>query len=313
MAGIPYWTTDIGAFFLWGHDKGYGEGQYKSHEEPSYQELYVRWFQYGAFSPIFRSHGTHTPREVWRFGEPGDITYESLLKFDNLRYRLMPYIYSIAWKVTDESYTMMRGLPMDFPIDKEVYNIDNQYMFGPSMLVTPVTEEQHFPKSGISTREVKGFETYLPAESDWYDFWTGQKIKGGQKHWRPTPLDIMPLYVKAGSIIPMGPFKQYASEIPEDPIELRIYTGTDGSFVLYEDENDNYNYENGAFATIEFLWNDNDKSLTIGDRKGEFPRMLKERTFNIILVDENHGIGVDLCDSIDKEIVYVGQEVLIKF
>lgn len=313
MAGIPYWTTDIGAFFLYGHDKGYGEGEYKSHEEPSYRELYVRWFQYGAFSPIFRSHGTHTPREVWRFGEPGDITYESLLKFDNLRYRLMPYIYSIAWKVTNESYTMMRGLPMDFPDDPDVFNIDNQFMFGPSMLVTPVTEEQHFPKSGISTRDVKGFETYLPAGNEWYDFWTGQKLEGNQKHWRPTPIDIMPLYVKAGSIIPMGPFKQYAAEIPEDPIELRIYPGADGNFVLFEDENDNYNYENGIFATIEFLWDEDEKTLKIGERKGVFPGMLKERTFNIILVGENHGVGAEITIQTDKEISYSGQEMVVNF
>jgi alpha-D-xyloside xylohydrolase len=208
---------------------------------------------------------------------------------------------------------MMRGLPMDFPDDPDVFNIDNQFMFGPSMLVTPVTEEQHFPKSGISNRDVKGFETYLPAGNEWYDFWTGQKLEGNQKHWRPTPLDIMPLYVKAGSIIPMGPFKQYAAEIPEDPIELRIYPGADGNFVLFEDENDNYNYENGIFATIEFLWDEDEKTLKIGERKGVFPGMLKERTFNIILVGENHGVGAEITIQTDKEISYSGQEMVVNF
>lgn len=311
MAGVPYWTMDIGAFFLHGHDMGYGEGNYESFEDQDYREMYVRWFQYGAFCPIFRSHGTHTPREVWRFGEPGDITYESLLKFDHLRYRLLPYIYSVAHKVTSEGYTMLRGLAMDFPDDKLVYEINNQYLFGPSFMVTPVTEEQHFPKSGISTREVKGVETYLPEGSDWFDFWTGQKTQGGQMIWRPTPLDIMPLYIKAGSIVPLGPFKQYADEVQEDPIELRIYPGADGYFVLYEDENDNYNYENGTFATIEFSWDEKEKSLLIGDRKGEFPGMLQERTFNIVLVAENHGIGVQVSAVPDEEINYTGKALVI--
>jgi len=313
MAGIPYWTTDIGAFFLHGHDMGYGAGDYESYEDMDYRELYVRWFQYGAFCPIFRSHGTHTPREVWRFGTPGESTYESLLKFDNLRYRLMPYIYSIAWKVTNEGYTMMRGLPMDFPTDKKVYDINNQYMFGPSMMITPVTEDQYFSERSTLTDNVKGIETYLPAGADWYDFWTGQKFEGGQIFWRPTPLDIMPIYIKAGSLIPFGPFKQYADEVQEDPIELRIYPGADGSFVLYEDENDNYNYEKGSFAIIEFLWNDEEQTFIIGDRKGEFPGMLMERTFNVVLVKDIAGVGVDISEKIDKVINYSGQEVSINF
>ena len=313
MAGVPYWTMDIGAFFLHGHDRGYGEGTYQSHEEQSYRELYVRWFQFGAFCPIFRSHGTHTPREVWRFGEPGSITYESLLKFDHLRYRLLPYIYSTAWKVTNEGYTMMRGLAMDFSHDERVLEINNQYLFGPSILGRPVTDEQYFPQSGIATPEVKGVETYLPAGNTWFDFWNGKQYEGGQTVWRPTPLNIMPLYVKSGSIIPMGPFKQYATEKPEDPIELRIYPGADGSFVLYEDENDNYNYEKGQFATIQFLWNENEQTLTIGKRVGDFSGMLKIRTFNVIVVKENHGVGEGITEISDRDVSYNGQEQIISF
>jgi len=313
MAGVPYWTMDIGAFFLHGHDMGHGAGNYESYEDMDYRELYVRWFQYGAFCPIFRSHGTHTPREVWRFGEPGDDTYESLLKFDNLRYRLLPYIYSTAWKVTYGGYTMMRGLAMDFPEDRNVLGINNQFMFGSSMMITPVTIDQYFSERSTLTDEVKGFETYLPAEYQWYDFWTGDKIEGGQKVWRPTPLDIMPIYIKAGSIIPMGPFKQYATEIPEDPIELRIYSGQDGRFVLYEDENDNYNYENNVAAIITFTWDDSSNTLTIYERIGEFPGMLKERTFNIVLVSEKNGVGVDVSENISQTIIYSGEKMEVTF
>lgn len=313
MAGMPYWTMDIGAFFMHGHDRGYGEGTYESNEDPSYRELYVRWFQFGAFCPIFRSHGTHAPREIWRFGEPGSITFESLLKFDNLRYRLLPYIYSLAWKVTSEGYTMIRGLAMDFSQDKQVLGINNQFMFGSSIMVRPVTEEQYFPKSGIATREVKGVESYLPAETDWYDFWSGQRFEGGQRIWKPTPLDIMPVYIKAGSILPLGPFKQYATEIPENPIELRIYPGADGSFVLYEDENDNYNYEKGKYATIQFLWNDKDHTLTIGKRQGEFQGMIADRIFNVVIVAENNGVGEANTEIPDKAIDYSGEEMIIVF
>ena len=317
MAGIPYWTTDIGAFFLRGHDVGKGPGLYPDgHSDPSYQELYVRWFQYGAFCPIFRSHGTHTPREIWQFGEKGDWAYDVLLKFDNLRYRLMPYIYSIAWKVTNDGYTMMRGLAMDFTHDKKVYNIDNEFMFGPYFLVAPVTKHQYFPldkENNANFKNIKDIELYLPAETVWYDFWTGETYQGGQIIKRKTPIDIMPLFVKAGSIIPMGPEIQYATEKPADPIELRIYTGADAEFVLYEDENDNYNYEKGIYSTILFKWNEADRKLIIEKRSGEFPGILKERTFNIVIVDKNKGIDVEPSLKFDKTVNYNGEKIEIYF
>jgi len=311
MAGIPYWTHDIGAFFVEGHDYGDGPAEYPDGvKDEAYKELYVRWFQFGAFTPIFRSHGTHTPREPWQFGEPGDWAYDAILKFDNLRYRLMPYIYSLAWKVTDQGYTIMRGLPMDFSYDKNVLEIDNQFMFGSALLVTPVSEHQHFPPGGITTREVKTFPVYLPDGTYWFNFWTGDKIEGGQQIRVATPISEMPLFVKAGSIVPMGPFKEWTTEKPEDPIELRIYPGADGEFVLYEDENDNYNYEDGIYATIPIIWDETSQILTIGERKGSFPGMLQERTFNIIWVEIGKGVGVETCIA-QKTINYKGTEVQV--
>jgi len=300
MAGIPYWTTDIGGFFT---EKNL-LARTKRCEDPDYRELYVRWFQYGAFCPIFRSHGTNTPREVWRFGEPGDAAYDTLVKFDNLRYRLMPYIYSVAWMVTNQGYTMMRGLAMDFRDDPEVYNINDQFMFGPAILVNPVTQPIKRMKS--PSREV-----YLPEAAGWYDFWTGEKLKGGHIT-APASLSTMPLSVKAGSIIPLGPLVQYATE-KTGPIEVRVYPGGDASFTLYEDENDNYNYEKGIFTTIEFTWNDSKNTLSIGARTGRFPGMDQERTFNVVIVRKGHGTGVAPAENPEKIVLYDGSRVSIGF
>ena len=450
MSGIPYWTFDIGAFVLGAYDGVFNTGG----KQPSYQELYTRMFQLGTFCPIFRSHGSETPREIWEMGE----FVPDLIKFDNLRYRLLPYIYSLAWKVTSEDYTIMRGLPMDFSDDKNTYNIDNQFMFGPSIMVCPVTRFMYYRppskselvpaecfktndgKPGLlaryykdrnysvlgkeeidpdininwyggrpdyvtdsmysirwegklipketgkyqfhmlsfdakriildgktvpvvytSTEQYTDFvnleagkeysfvlenennqtgaarmilnwktpsmwaldeepvnvekteEVYLPGEITWYDFWTGKKYDGGKKATFDAPIDKIPLLVKAGSIIPMGPFLQYSTEKPADPLELRIYTGANGHFSLYEDENDNYNYEKGVYSTIDFTWDDASRSLTIGKRSGEFPGMLKKRTIKVILVDEKHGTGVEVSEENDKVIVYNGDEQKIDF
>ena len=294
MTGIPYWTTDIGGFFA--------KSDYDGHEDERYRDLYVRWFQFGTFCPIFRSHGTGTPREMWRFGEPGDVTYDTLVKFDQLRYRLLPYIYSLAWMVTDDDYTMMRGLAMDFRADERVYDIDDQFMFGPALLVNPITEP-----SGAEdpTRDV-----YLPEGIAWYDFWTGEQHEGGQTLTVSVPLSTMPLYVKAGSILPMGPFVQYAAE-KSDPVELRIYPGADAELILYEDENDNYNYEEGAYSTIALRWNDSDRTLVIGARSGEYPGMLETRTFDIVIVGSDKGAGLDPAQEPDETVAYRGQEMTI--
>jgi alpha-D-xyloside xylohydrolase len=450
MAGIPYWTFDIGAFVIGAYEGVFSNGG----KDPAYQEFYTRMFQFGAFCPIFRSHGSETPREIWEFGEFTNV----LVKFDNLRYRLMPYIYSLAWQVTDHGYTIMRGLPMDFASDKKTYSVNDQFMFGPAIMVCPVTEymlhrppessvlitPEHFKtkdgKPGLTARyygdaefknlvheqvetninlywytgwpdyitnpkfsmrwegklvptetgtyrfHFKSFgpkrifldgklltnnynsteaytvpveleagkeydfacETansvlgafraqlfwktpeifarekiveprpqnrpvYVPAGNQWMDFWTGLTVGGGQTIAADAPIDKIPLLVRAGSIIPMGPFIQYAAEKPADPIELRIYPGADGSFTLYEDENDNYDYEKGVHATITFHWDDVTRRLTIDDRKGSFPGMLKERTFNIVLVGKDHGTGVEITDKPDKAISYQGEQQIVQF
>ena len=448
MSGIPYWTFDIGAFVLGAYDGVFMQGG----KDPAYQELYTRMFQLGAFSPIFRSHGSETPREIWEMGE----FTEPIIKLDNLRYRLMPYIYSLAWMVTNNDYTIMRGLPMDFSSDIKTFSIIDQFMFGPSVMVCPVTDymyhtppqasemispeffktndakqglfakyykdadkkilskeliepninifwytgrpdyatdstyaitwegklvpketgkhqfhlvsydpkriilngdtlrmvytsvEQYtelvelesgkeysfiletenrstgaakmqlhwktpstFAKEETQVNKEKVREVYLPASHLWYDFWTGEKFDGGKTIKTDAPIDKIPLFIKAGSIIPMGPFLQFTTEKPADPIELRIYPGADGQFTLYEDENDNYNYEKGIYTTIDFKWDDAEKTLTISNRRGEFPGMLKERVFNIIIVDKNKGTWVEISVP-EKTIKYEGKEIAEK-
>jgi alpha-D-xyloside xylohydrolase len=446
MAGIPYWTFDIGAYSLGCQGGVFSNGG----KDPAYQELYARMFQLGAFSPIFRSHGSETPREIWEFGDYTD----SLVKFDNLRYRLLPYIYSLGWRVTHDGYSIMRGLPMDFAQDRKTYSIDDQFMFGPAIMVSPVTEymdhrppEQTVPmppevfktkdgKPGLTARyycdadfkklchetvepgvdlywytgwpsfikdprfsmrwegklvptetgkyrfnmksfgpkrvyldgkEVAhnydsmeshtvpvelvagkeydfAFETsnavlgafraqmfwktpeifareampaeprqktrtvYLPAGNQWIDFWTGEVLAGGKSVVADAPIDKIPLMVRSGSIIPMGPFVQYSTERPADPIELRIYPGANGSFTLYEDENDNYNYEKGVYSTIDFNWDDAQHQLRIDARKGSFPGMLNTRTFHVVVVRKGHGTGVEVTGTPDKVIAYQGEQ-----
>jgi len=459
ISGLPYWTSDIGGFFA---EEFLPEGSPLDIIPEGYKELYVRWFQYGAFCPLFRSHGTFYPREVWRFGEPGSWPYDALLKADNLRYRLMPYIYSLAWRVTKQGYTIMRGLPFVFPGDEKTHEIADQFMFGDAFLVNPVLEsvfgkdirpepipssnffnpqgeqgllhvepieiedeDEHesnedstedeeddsFMKDAVSaadhpgnweewgvcfamgctrisgqilTEEAGAYEIYLnkfsgdvilspfnvevyieeletgekasidnlkantkykiaidycaegefnklywitpdqrnnapenkvtrdlylPKDHTWVDFWTGKSIEGGQEITVDAPIDMIPLYVKAGSIIPMGPFIQYSDEKPADPIQLRIYTGADAEFELYEDENDTYNYENGVYSTIKFTWSEEEQKLTIDAREGEFPGMLEERRFHITWVAENHGCGEGITAQPDKIVNYIGEKI----
>jgi len=287
LSGLPYWTTDIGGFVSGNPD------------DPAYRELFIRWFEFGTFSPIFRVHGTRTNghNELWSYGPDAQ---KILTSYDRLRYRLMPYIYSLAWKVTNEGYTPMRALAMDFRSDPRALNVGDQFMFGPALLVSPVTEP------GADTRRM-----YLP-KTTWYDFWTGQKIQGGTTITTVAPLERMPLFVRAGSIIPMGPDLQYAAEKPADPIELRVYRGADGAFTVYEDENDGYAYEKGVFATIPVSWNESTQTLSIGARHGSFPGMLQSRTFRIVFVGENHGAGIDPSERSDKDVTYLGKAVSLR-
>jgi alpha-D-xyloside xylohydrolase len=315
MTGIPYWTTDIAGYFI-KHEPGwwFSNGSFeKGQQDSGFLELYTRWFQFAAFCPLFRAHGWDFPREPWAFGNPGSQTYETLLKFTNLRYRLIPYIYSQAWKVASENYTLMRGLIFDFMSDSATYNINDEYMFGSSFLVCPVTRPLFYLPENIkmNTRDyVK--DVYLPKGSKWIDFWTGKFYDGGISVKADASFETMPLFVKSGSIIPMGPFIQYSTE-KTDPIELRIYPGADAKFTLYEDENDNYDYEKGIYSLIEFKWNDLQKTLTILDRKGEFPGMKSERKFNIIIVNEASGKGSEVTTKFTKVLKYNGKKVVEKF
>jgi len=284
LSGIPYWTTDIGGFVS------------GSPSDPAFRELFVRWFQYGTFNPILRVHGTRKPdeNELWSYGPDAQ---NILVNFDRLRYRMLPYIYSLAWKTTSAGYTPMRPLVMDFRTDPRAQNIGDQFMFGPAFLVNPVTEP------AATTRQL-----YLP-EAKWYDFWTGAEVTGSRMISAMAPR--LPLYVRAGSILPLGPDEEWSTEKPEDPIEMRIYPGADGDFTIYEDENDTYDYEKGAYATIPLYWADASRTLTIRDRKGQFPGMPEKRTFRVVLVRENHGVGVNAADEADKVVQYSGKQIAV--
>jgi len=286
VSGIPYWTTDIGGFTDANPD------------DPAYRELYIRWFQFGAFCPIFRAHGTRTTNqnEIWSYGPEAQ---KILTAYDALRYRLMPYIYSVAWKTTNEGYTVMRPLVMDFRLDTRAQNVADQFLFGPAILVSPVTEP------GATSRHL-----YLP-DATWYDFWTGSKAQGPAAIDSPAPMARLPLFVRAGSILPLGPDIEYAAEKPADPIELRIYRGANGEFTLYEDENDNYNYEKSAHAAIPFRWDEAAQTLTIGERTGAFPGMLASRTLQIVFVGPGHGIGDGLTQNADKTVAYTGKKIVV--
>jgi alpha-D-xyloside xylohydrolase len=298
-SGTPYWTSDIGGYHYHWTPPDWSK--------PEFRELFTRWFQFGTFCPIFRIHGKG---ERALFSNNWDNKTKSiLLHFDNLRYRLLPYIYSLAGKVTTDNYTIMRSLAFDFRNDPEVYNVQDQYMFGPAFLVCPVTEQLYTGDNAAAKEKTRS--VYLPKSTKWYNFWTGETINGGQTISVPAPIDSMPLYVKAGSVIPMGPLMEYATEKPADSIELRIYPGADGEFTFYEDENDNYNYEKGMYATFTIKWNDKSRKLIISDTKGKFNGMLKNRLFNVVLVKENHGTDVELTSKIDKSVHYTGKMITV--
>ncbi|HEY1577958.1 MAG TPA: glycoside hydrolase family 31 protein [Terracidiphilus sp.] len=288
ISGNPYWTTDIGGFISGGNLN-----------DPKFRELFVRWFQFGAFSPIFRVHGTRNPdeNELWSYGPDAQ---KILVDYDNLRYRLLPYIYSAAWQVTSNHGTLMRPLVMDWREDLEAQNTGDEYLFGPAILVSPVTTQ------GATSRKM-----YLP-KATWYDFWTGAKTEGGQYIEADAPLAKLPLYVKAGSIVPMGPKMEWSTEKPADPIEVRVYPGADGDFTFYEDENDNYDYAKGQHATIKLHWDDAAKTLTFAAREGSFPGILETHTFNVVVVGERRGVGVEDGSAQGRGVLYKGDRVVLK-
>ena len=302
LTGNPNFNTDIGGFFCGSYNT---RGSGSAPRNPQFQELYVRWMQYGLFCPVFRSHGADAPREIWQFGKKGEPVYDAIEKQIRLRYRLIPYLYSTAWQVTSNNDSYMRPLFADFAADKKVWNMTDEFMFGRSILAAPIVDPQYTEEKIIRTNAMTGWDRqtasdgsavgtidftakksatkYLPKGAAWYDFWTNKQYKGGQTLTLETSFDRVPMFVRAGSILPLGPEMQYVGEKAWDNLEIRVYPGADGTFTLYEDEGDSYNYEKGVYSTISFSWSDKGRTLTIGQRQGEYPGMLKTRQFTIVL------------------------------
>ena len=321
LTGNPNFNTDIGGFFCNTYNT---RGPGSAPQNPQFQELYVRWMQYGLFCPVFRSHGADAPREIWQFGKKGEPVYDAIEKQIRLRYRLIPYLYSTAWQVTSNNDSYLRPLFSDFAADKRVWDMGDEFMFGRSILAAPILDPQYteekiiredamtgWDRGKVKSEEVKNEKLdwlatktatkYLPKGAQWYDFWTNKSYKGGQTITIETTLDRVPMFVRAGSILPLGPEMQYVGEKAWDNLELRVYPGADGSFTLYEDEGDNYNYERGVYSTITFVWNDKARTLTIGQRQGDYPGMLQKRQFTVVLPDGQ-----------SQNVDYQGTEITIK-
>ena len=306
LTGNPNFNTDIGGFFC---NRYNTKGKGSAPRNPQFQELYVRWMQYGLFCPVFRSHGADAPREIWQFGKKGEPVYDAIEQMIRLRYRLIPYLYSTAWQVTSNNDSYMRPLFADFAQDKQVWNVADEFMFGRSILAAPIVNPQYTEEAIIKEDAMTGWDRktvsdgspvgvidwtatksatkYLPKGTTWYDFWTGKRYKGGQSVKLETQLNRVPMFVRAGSIVPMGPEMQYVGEKSWDQLELRVYPGADGEFLLYEDEGDGYNYEKGAYSTINIKWNERTRTLTIGERQGNFKGMIQQRCFTIVTPDGN--------------------------
>ena len=322
LTGMPHWNSDLCGFIAGSYNTSWGDNS--ATRNPMYQELYVRWLQFGVFCPMMRSHGADVPREFYWYGKKGEPVYDALVDAVKLRYTLLPYIYSTSWDVTHNRSTFMRALFMDFLGDKQTWNINNAYMFGKAFLVAPVLHAQYTPevhqkklkenegwdrnnketaKAPVLTdfTQTKSMEVYLPADTRWYNYWTNEAIEGGQKLTVSTTLNRIPLFVRAGSIVPYGPEVQYTSEKKWDNLTLCIYPGNNGRFTLYEDEGDNYNYENEANTEIPMNWDNASRILTIGARKGEYNGMLQKRQFIVKTIDGN-----------SKTVTYTGKRIKVK-
>ncbi len=329
LTGCPNFNTDIGGFFC-GRYNTRGGGS--APRNPQFQELYVRWMQYGLFCPVFRSHGTDCSREVWEFGKEGEPVYDAIVKQIRLRYRLIPYLYSTAWQVTSDGASYLRPLFADFAADRRTWTMGDEFLFGQSILAAPIVEAQYTPEDinrsrrgeqhdaqGLDGWSVASTQTtsegypvvdfkspksatkYLPKGTQWYDFWTGRQFRGGQDVTIETSLDRVPMFVRAGSIVPLGPEMQYTGEKSWAELELRVYPGADARFTLYEDEGDNYNYEQGQYTTIPLIWNDRQRTLTVGHRKGQYKGMIQSRQFRVVMPDGT-----------TRTIDYSGSEVSVK-
>ena len=312
LTGNPNFNTDIGGFFCGSYNT---MGPASAPKNPQFQELYVRWMQYGLFCPVFRSHGADAPREIWQFGKKGEPVYDAIEQAIRLRYQLIPYLYSTAWQVTSNNDSYMRPLFADFANDKRVWDITDEFMFGRSILAAPIVFPQYTEEMIIRTDAMTGWDKkeltmdngqltidwtatktatkYLPKGADWIDFWTGKRYAGGQTVNIETQFNRVPMFVRAGSIIPLGPVMQYVGEKNWDELEMRVYPGADANFTLYEDEGDGYNYEKGTYSVITFHWNDKTHTLTIGQRQGSYPGMLTQRKFAIVIDGKTKTVDYD--------------------
>ncbi len=295
ISGIPYWTMDIGGFCV---ENRYANAKEGSEDMNEWRELNSRWYQFGAFCPLFRSHGQFPYREIYNIAPPNHPAYKSMVYANKLRYRLMPYVYSLASKTYFDDYTIMRPLVMDFNGDAQVLNIGDQYMFGPSIMVAPVYEYK-----------ARVREMYFPSQTGWYNIYSGEFVEGGQKIVVDAPYERMPLFVREGTILPFGPEIEYTSQKPADVITLYVYTGRDAEFTLYEDEGVNYNYEKGAFSTITFSYNEESGKLTIGETQGAYDGMLEARTFGIIWVGKDSPVGYNPDNKVDATLNYEGKQL----
>lgn len=300
LSGYPYWTLDIGGFFTVGKEwrnrgcgcnndptpKWFWTGRYdEGVKDKGYCELYVRWLQMGTFLPMFRSHGTDTPREIWNFGKEGEPFYDAIARFIRLRYRLMAYIYSLAGAVRISSDTMLRSMLFDFPEDEVASGMSQEFMFGRGLLICPVTEPMYYEAGSVELSRDKVWECYLPSGTEWFDIWGKERYKGGQNVRIEAPIDRIPVFARAGAIIPMREGLTYAMEDNESPLELHIYTGADGEFTYYDDAGDDYAYEKGGYETVRITWSDAERRLVLSERSGGFHGMKKERNISVYLDD----------------------------
>lgn len=305
MSGVPFWGMDQGGFCVENRyvaaQKLFNEKGVENEDLKEWRELQARWNQFGAFIPLFRSHGQWPTREIWNIAPDNHPTYKSFVYYDQLRYRLMPYMYSMAAWAHFKDYTLMRALVMDFNGDKEVENIGNQWMFGPALMACPV-----------GYYKARNRSVYFPKQCGWYDFYTGEHYDGGQHLVVDAPYEKIPVFVREGAIIPFGPAMEWCDEKPAELINLYVYEGQDGSFQLYEDEGTNYNYEKGKYATIEIAYNDADKTVSFGKRNGAFKGMLKNRRFNVVLVKKDQPRDLNLDNPEGKMVQYSGKAVSVK-
>lgn len=322
LTGMPHWNSDLGGFFAGSYNT---KGPDSAPENPMYRELYVRWMQFGVFCPMMRSHGADASREVFRYGKAGEPVYDALVDAIRLRYKLLPYIYSTSWEVTHDRGTFMRALFMDFVDDRNTWNMGDEYMFGRAFLVAPVLEAQYTPEQeqqrlaenegwgrgvntdggdaagGVDFTQSHTMDVYLPAGASWYDFWSGERHDGGDNVTVTTTIDRIPLFVRAGSIVPLGPDVQYSGEKAWNDLTLCLYPGADGEFTLYEDRGDGYDYESGAYTEIEMRWNDSRRTLTINPRRGSYDGMSDRYTFTLRMPDGR-----------EKTVAYTGKRLTVK-